>query len=45
MSQKKTKTEFQKYKSIFKKLENKLEKEKAERAKKGEKGERNSKAV
>lgn len=30
----KKKTEFQKYKSIFKKLENKLEKEKAERAKK-----------
>jgi len=30
------KTEYQKYKSIFKKLENKLEKEKAERAKKGD---------
>ena len=39
MSKKKAKTEFQKYKSIFKKLENKLEKEKAERAKKGAKSE------
>lgn len=32
----KKKTEYQKYKSIFKKLENKLEKDKAVRAKKGE---------
>ena len=33
MSRKKTKTEFQKYKSIFRKLENKLEKESLERMK------------
>lgn len=31
MSKKKAKTEFQKYKSIFKKLENQMEKKKGER--------------
>lgn len=35
MSKKKAKTEFQKYKSIFRKLDNKLEKEKDEREKNG----------
>lgn len=34
MSKKKAKTEFQKYKSIFRKLDNKLEREKNEREKK-----------
>ena len=35
MSKKKSKTEFQKYKSIFRKLDNKLEKESQERQKNG----------
>lgn len=35
MSRKKTKTEYQKYKSIFRKLDNQMEKESQERQKNG----------